>query len=89
MGTPSKDFGQELSDQVNDVLGRLASKDMFQSTWDIVAFAIFFTFIGVVLLMALLVLIRCFCCCCDCDSPRSYNKVPRRKVGIDNKAMEP
>ncbi|XP_062999253.1 small integral membrane protein 22 [Elgaria multicarinata webbii] len=84
----SKDFGQELRDQINDVLSRLESKEMFQSPWDIAAFAIFFTFIGVVLLMALLVLIRCFCCCCDCDSPGSYKKVPGRKVGIDNKGME-
>nr|XP_060642547.1 small integral membrane protein 22 [Anolis sagrei ordinatus] len=89
MSESGKDFGQELSDQINDVLSRLQSKELFQSTWDIVAFVIFFTFIGVVLLMALLVLIRCFCCCCDCDSPRSYNKVPRGKVGIDNKGMEP
>ncbi|XP_061455526.1 small integral membrane protein 22 [Rhineura floridana] len=89
MGSAEKDFGQELSDQVNDLLSRLASKQMFQSPWDIAAFAIFFSFIGVVLFMALLVLIRCFCCCCDCDSPGSYKKIPKRKVGIDNKAMEP
>lgn len=46
MGSPGKEFGQELSNQINDALGRLASKELFQSTWDIVAFAIFFTFIG-------------------------------------------
>uniref|UniRef100_A0A803TVF8 Small integral membrane protein 22 n=1 Tax=Anolis carolinensis TaxID=28377 RepID=A0A803TVF8_ANOCA len=75
MSESGKEFGQELTDQINDILSRLQSKELFQSTWDIVAFVVFFTFIGVVLLMALLVLIRCFCCCCDCDSPRSYNKV--------------
>ncbi|XP_072838485.2 small integral membrane protein 22 [Pogona vitticeps] len=89
MGSSGKDFGQELSDQINDVLSRLESKEMFQSTWDIVAFAIFFTFIGVILLLVFLVLIRCFCCCCECDSPRSYNKIPRKKVGIDNMGLEP
>ncbi|XP_044301575.1 small integral membrane protein 22 [Varanus komodoensis] len=82
-------FGQDLSDQINDALSRLESKEMFQTPWDIAAFAIFFTFIGVVLLMALLVLIQCFCCCCDCNSSPSYEKVPRRKVGIDNKGLEP
>ncbi|XP_066496437.1 small integral membrane protein 22 [Tiliqua scincoides] len=88
MGGSGKDFGQELTNQVKDVLSRLESKQLFQSDWDIAAFVIFFTFIGVVLLFGLLVLIRCCCCCCDCDS-RNYDKVPSHKVGIDNKAMEP
>ncbi|XP_053132551.1 small integral membrane protein 22 [Hemicordylus capensis] len=89
MASSGNDFGQELKDQVNDILSRLASKQLFQSDWDIAAFVIFFTFIGVVLLMALLILIRCCCCCCDCDSPGPYKKVPKKKVGIDNKGMEP
>ncbi|XP_061080763.1 small integral membrane protein 22 [Conger conger] len=75
---------EELNDQLKDVLTRLQSKDLFQSDWDIAAFAIFFIFIGVVLLLVLLVLVRCCCCCC-CDSEK-----PRRtKVGVDNLAMEP
>ncbi|XP_033023850.1 small integral membrane protein 22 [Lacerta agilis] len=85
MASSGKDFGQELSNQIHDVLNRLESKQMFQSAWDIAAFAIFFSFIGVVLFMALIVLIRCFCCCCDCDS---YEKVPRKKAGIVNPGME-
>ncbi|XP_015274906.1 PREDICTED: small integral membrane protein 22 [Gekko japonicus] len=89
MASQGKDFGQQLSDQINDALERLATKEMFQTDWDIAAFAIFFTFIGAVLLLVLLVLIRCCCCCCcDCEPSGSYHKAPR-KVGIDNQAMEP
>ncbi|XP_048351586.1 small integral membrane protein 22 [Sphaerodactylus townsendi] len=89
MGSPGQDFGQELSNQINDVLNRLETKEMFQTDWDIAAFAIFFIFIGAVLSLVLLVLIRCFCCCCcDCEHTASYHKAPR-KVGVDNQAMEP
>ncbi|KAM6424111.1 small integral membrane protein 22 isoform 1-T2 [Liasis olivaceus] len=87
MGSPGKDVAEEISQQVNDALSRLQNKQLFQTTWDIVAFAIFFTFIGMVLLLALLALIRC--CCCDCESPASYKKIKKRKVGIDNMGMEP
>ncbi|XP_026559945.1 small integral membrane protein 22 [Pseudonaja textilis] len=87
MGTSGRDVAEDISQQINDVLGRLQSKQLFQTTWDIVAFAIFFTFIGMVLLLGLLALIRC--CCCDCDAPSSYKKVKKRKVGIDNMGMEP
>ncbi|CAJ0954732.1 unnamed protein product [Ranitomeya imitator] len=72
----SNNIGQQLENQWNDVLGRLATKQLFQSDWDIAAFAIFFTFIGLILLLILLVLIRCCCCCCcDCDS--QVDKVTR------------
>ncbi|XP_030646818.1 small integral membrane protein 22 [Chanos chanos] len=73
----------EFQDQLKDVLSRLQSKDWFQSDWDIASFAVFFIFIGMVLLLVLLVLIRCLCCCCCDEKPR------RRKVGIDNMALEP
>nr|XP_014429772.1 small integral membrane protein 22 [Pelodiscus sinensis] len=88
MGSEGQNLGEELNNQLNDALSRLASKQMFQSDWDIAAFAIFFIFIGTVLLLVLLALIRC-CCCCDCDSGGLHKQVPRKKVGIDNKAMEP
>ncbi|XP_039348685.1 small integral membrane protein 22 [Mauremys reevesii] len=88
MGSEGQNLGEEFNNQFNDVLSRLATKQMFQSDWDIAAFAIFFIFIGTVLLMVLLALIHCCCCCC-CDSQGSHKKVPRKKVGIDNKAMEP
>ncbi|XP_047428497.1 small integral membrane protein 22 [Mugil cephalus] len=74
---------QELESQFNDVVSRLTSKQFFQSDWDIASFAIFFIFIGMVLLLVILVLIRCCCCCCCDDKPR------RRKVGIENMALEP
>ncbi|KAJ8250949.1 hypothetical protein GJAV_G00215190 [Gymnothorax javanicus] len=75
---------EEINNQLLDVMTRLKSKNLFQSDWDIAAFAIFFIFIGMVLLLVILVLIRCCCCCC-CDGEK-----PRRtKVGIDNLAMEP
>ncbi|KAM4632045.1 small integral membrane protein 22 [Discoglossus pictus] len=85
----SNNIGAQIEAQWNDVLGRIASKQMFQSDWDIAAFVIFFTFIGLILLLVVLVLIRCCCCCCcDCDSQGS-KKGYKQKVGIDNLAMEP
>ncbi|KAL0993564.1 hypothetical protein UPYG_G00109820 [Umbra pygmaea] len=74
---------QQFNDQFVDVLSRLESKQLFQTNWDIAAFAVFFIFIGMVLLLVLLVLIRCCCCCCCDEQPR------RHKVGHDNLAMEP
>ncbi|KAK9535856.1 hypothetical protein VZT92_008211 [Zoarces viviparus] len=76
-----KDLQQELEDPFSHVLSRLQS---FQSDWDIVSFAVFFIFIGMVLLLLTLVLIRCCCCCCCGDE-----KPRRRKVGIENMALEP
>ncbi|CAK6969651.1 small integral membrane protein 22 [Scomber scombrus] len=79
-----RNIQQEFQDQFDDVVSRLQSKHFFQSDWDIASFAIFFIFIGMVLLLVILVLIRCCCCCCcEGDKPR------RRKVGIDNMALEP
>ncbi|KAM6966561.1 small integral membrane protein 22 [Tautogolabrus adspersus] len=73
-----------IEDQFKDVVSRLQSKEFFQSDWDIASFAVFFIFIGMVLLLVILVLIRCCCCCC-CDN----EKPRRRKVGIENVALEP
>ncbi|KAM3864040.1 small integral membrane protein 22 [Diretmus argenteus] len=78
-----RNVGDEVQEQFNDVVSRLASKQLFQSDWDIASFAVFFIFIGMVLLLVLLVLIRCCCCCC-CDE-----KHRRQKVGIDNMSLEP
>ncbi|XP_060921746.1 small integral membrane protein 22 [Labrus mixtus] len=74
-----------IEDQFQDVVSRLQSKEFFQSDWDIASFAVFFIFIGMVLLLVILVLIRCCCCCCCCDN----DKPRRRKVGIENVALEP
>ncbi|KAG6937588.1 hypothetical protein G0U57_009175 [Chelydra serpentina] len=46
MGSEGQNLGEEFSNQINDALSRLATKQMFQSDWDIAAFAIFFIFIG-------------------------------------------
>ncbi|KAF3704810.1 Small integral membrane protein 22 [Channa argus] len=79
-----RDVKQEFEDQFSDVVSRLQSKQFFQSDWDIASFAVFFIFIGMVVLLFILVLIRCFCCCyCDDEKPR------RKKIGIENVALEP
>ncbi|XP_061838173.1 small integral membrane protein 22 [Nerophis lumbriciformis] len=72
---------EDLKDNFNDVVSRLQSKQLFQSDWDIVFFAVFFTFIGVIVLLGTLILIRCCCCC--------HQKTGRKKVGIDNLSLEP
>ncbi|XP_043944989.1 small integral membrane protein 22 [Protopterus annectens] len=84
----NRDLAGDFQAQFNDVLTRLQSKQLFQSDWDIAAFAIFFIFIGMVVLLFILVLIRCFCCCC-CDSAPHHKKLQNPKVGVDNLAMEP
>ncbi|XP_040212263.1 small integral membrane protein 22 [Rana temporaria] len=87
--TATSSIEQQLQSQWNDILGRITSKQFFQSDWDIAAFAVFFTFIGLILVLVALVLIRCFCCCCcDCDSQVNRRKYTK-KVGVDNLAMEP
>ncbi|XP_049624834.1 small integral membrane protein 22 [Suncus etruscus] len=78
----------DLEATANDLLGRLKSKQLFQSSWDTAAFVIFFTFIGMVLLLLLLVLIHCCCCCC-CHSPRYSRAKQKNRQGVDNLAMEP
>ncbi|XP_012682672.1 small integral membrane protein 22 [Clupea harengus] len=78
-----RDLKDEFEEQFKDVVTRLQSKDLFQSDWDIASFAVFFIFIGMILLLVILVLIRCCCCCCCDDTPS------RRKVGIDNMALDP
>lgn len=89
MSNTTANIGQQLQNQWNDILGRITSKQFFQSDWDIAAFAVFFTFIGLILVLVALVLIRCFCCCCcDCDSKVDKRKYTQ-KVGVDNLAMEP
>ncbi|XP_061911216.1 small integral membrane protein 22-like [Entelurus aequoreus] len=71
---------EDLKNHFNDVVSRLQSKQLFQSDWDIVFFAVFFTFIGVIVLLGTLILIRCCCC---------HQKTGRKKVGIDNLSLEP
>lgn len=46
MGQPAEDLKQELEATAEEVLGRLKSHQLFQSEWDIAAFAVFLTFVG-------------------------------------------
>ncbi|XP_014348198.1 small integral membrane protein 22 [Latimeria chalumnae] len=89
MSSQDQDLGQEIVVQLQDVLSRIQSKDLFQSDWDIACFIIFLLFIGTAVLLVLLVLIRCCCCCCCCDCESSHQKPQNRKVGVDNLALEP
>ncbi|XP_068452258.1 small integral membrane protein 22 isoform X2 [Clinocottus analis] len=76
----NKHLQQELENQFTHVVSR---DDLFQSDWDIVSFTVFFIFIGVILLLVLLVLIHC--CCWDDGKVKRH----RRKVGVENMALEP
>ncbi|XP_006874956.1 PREDICTED: small integral membrane protein 22 [Chrysochloris asiatica] len=87
MAPSAEDFGRELEATAQEVLGRLQSRQLFQSPWDTAAFVVFFTFVGTVLVLLLLVIVRCCCCC---NSPRSQvSPVKRSPKGLDNLALEP
>ncbi|XP_030315678.1 small integral membrane protein 22 [Calypte anna] len=75
----------DLEYEIHNYLSSLERRKFLENEWDIAAFAIILTFVGTVLLLLLMVLIHC---CCNCDAPRK-SKISRRKVGIDNLAMEP
>ncbi|XP_016043139.1 small integral membrane protein 22 [Erinaceus europaeus] len=78
---------EELQDTVQDVLGKLKSRQLFQSSWDTAAFAVFLVFVGTVLLLMLLVLLHCCCSCGRHRRPSRPQKDHRR--GMDNLALEP
>ncbi|XP_074237737.1 small integral membrane protein 22 isoform X2 [Saimiri boliviensis] len=80
----------EVEATVQEVLGKLKSHQLFQSTWDTASFVIFLTFVGTVLLLLLLVVAHCCCCSC-CGSPRPHRESLRkeRPKGVDNLALEP
>ncbi|KAM6155038.1 small integral membrane protein 22 [Rhynchocyon petersi] len=89
MALSAEDLGRELEATAQEVLGKLKSRQPFQSEWDTAAFVIFLTFIGTVLFLLLLVLIRCCCCCC-CEAPRSQvSPLKKSPKGVDNYALEP
>lgn len=46
MGLSAEELKQELEATAEEVLGRLKSRQLFQSEWDIAAFAVFLTFVG-------------------------------------------
>ncbi|XP_031217321.1 small integral membrane protein 22 isoform X2 [Mastomys coucha] len=86
MGLSAEELKQELEATAEEVLGRLKSRQLFQSEWDIAAFAVFLTFVGTVVLLLLLVVVHCCCCCCCSTSPRPRKEKPK---GVDNLALEP
>ncbi|XP_012661219.1 small integral membrane protein 22 isoform X2 [Otolemur garnettii] len=75
---------EEVEATAQEVLGRLRSHQLFQSSWDTAAFIIFLTFIGTVLFLLLVVLAHCCCSCCCSPRPRK-----ERPKGVDNLALEP
>ncbi|XP_076434055.1 small integral membrane protein 22 isoform X1 [Peromyscus maniculatus bairdii] len=95
MGRSADELGQELEATAQEVLGRLKSHQLFQSEWDVAAFAVFLVFVGTVVLLLLLVVVHCCCCCCS-PSPRPRKVSPgkvspgkEKPKGVDNLALEP
>ncbi|XP_021040893.1 small integral membrane protein 22 isoform X1 [Mus caroli] len=91
MGLSVEELRQALQATAEEVLGRLRSRQLFQSEWDIAAFVVFLTFVGTVLLLLLLVFVHCCCCCCCSTSPRPRKVSPGKEKpkGVDNLALEP
>ncbi|EDK97269.1 small integral membrane protein 22 isoform 1 [Mus musculus] len=91
MGLSDEELRQELQATAEEVLGRLRSRQLFQSEWDVAAFVVFLTFVGTVLLLLLLVFVHCCCCCCCNTSPRPRKVSPgkEKRNGVDNLALEP
>uniref|UniRef100_A0A8C9AVA7 Small integral membrane protein 22 n=1 Tax=Prolemur simus TaxID=1328070 RepID=A0A8C9AVA7_PROSS len=77
---------EELEATAQEVLGKIRSHQLFQSSWDTAAFIIFLTFIGTVLVLLLLVLAHC---CCSSPRSRSESAGKERHKGVDNLALEP
>lgn len=46
MGLSAEELKQKLEATTEEVLGRLRSRQLFQSEWDIAAFVVFLTFVG-------------------------------------------
>ncbi|XP_040491307.1 small integral membrane protein 22 isoform X1 [Ursus maritimus] len=86
------DLDKELEATAQEVLGKLRSRELFQSTWDTAAFIIFLIFLGTVLLLLLLVCIHCCChSCCSrrASRPQKVSPEQERPRGVDNLALEP
>ncbi|XP_045045591.1 small integral membrane protein 22 isoform X2 [Desmodus rotundus] len=74
---------EELESTAEEVLGKLRSHKLFQSTWDTAAFIIFLLFLGTVLLLLLLACLHCCCCYCSSRSQKVNS------MGVSNLALEP
>ncbi|XP_047694198.1 small integral membrane protein 22 isoform X2 [Prionailurus viverrinus] len=83
----AEDLEKELETTAQEVLGKLRSRQLFQSRWDTAAFIIFLIFLGTVLLLLLLVCIHC--CCYSCCSRRTSRSQKEHRRGVDNLALEP
>ncbi|XP_021042803.1 small integral membrane protein 22-like [Mus pahari] len=83
---PRLDPAWPLEATAEEVLGRLRSRQLFQSEWDIAAFVVFLISVGTVVLLLLLVVVHCSCCCCCSASPRPRKEKPK---GVDNLTLEP
>ncbi|XP_045639908.1 small integral membrane protein 22 isoform X1 [Ursus americanus] len=86
------DLDKELEATAQEALGKLRSRELFQSTWDTAAFIIFLIFLGTVLLLLLLVCIHCCChSCCSrrASRPQKVSPEQERPRGVDNLALEP
>ncbi|XP_006914238.1 small integral membrane protein 22 [Pteropus alecto] len=79
---------EELEPVAEEVLGKLKSRQPFQSKWDTAAFVIFLAFVGTVLLLMLFVCIHC-CCCRHRSSRSQVNVKQERSMGVENLALEP
>ncbi|XP_028644236.1 small integral membrane protein 22 isoform X1 [Grammomys surdaster] len=89
MGLSADELKRELEATAEEVLGRLRSRQLFQSEWDIAAFVVFLTFAGTVVLLLLLVIVHCCCCCCCSPRPRKVSPGKEKPKGVDNLALEP
>ncbi|XP_042554049.1 small integral membrane protein 22 isoform X1 [Dipodomys spectabilis] len=78
MGLSTEELGRELEATAQEVLGKIKSRQLFQSEWDTAAFVVFLVFVGTVLLLLLLVIAHCCCRCC-CPSTSSGKVSPGRK----------
>ncbi|XP_028375878.1 small integral membrane protein 22 isoform X1 [Phyllostomus hastatus] len=77
---------KELESTAEEVLGKLRSHKLFQSTWDTAAFIIFLLFLGTVLLLLLLACLHCCCCSSRSQKVRTKQVNP---MGVSNLALEP
>ncbi|XP_008056218.1 small integral membrane protein 22 isoform X1 [Carlito syrichta] len=89
MGLSVEELGEELKVTAQEVLGRLRSRQLFQSPWDTAAFIVFLAFVGTVLLLLLLVIAHCCCSCCCSPGARRGSPRKERPKGVDNLALEP
>ncbi|XP_008844749.2 small integral membrane protein 22 isoform X1 [Nannospalax galili] len=85
----AEDLRQELEATAEEVLGRLKSRQLFQSEWDTAAFVIFLIFAGTVVVLLLMVIAHCCCCCSSSPKPRKVSPGKEKLKGVDNLALEP